>query len=177
MKINYIPDILKEKLLSLYKYSYATSLMIISIISAASLLTFSINDNSFLTRTSNVSGNLLGDFGSYYASFIFYTFGIFGYLIILFFLSFSILVFINKPPRYIFIRLLTFFLSLTLIPQALLYLEFNVKFIDTIEPWGIFANYIYEIYSLNYIHYLLSIFGVIIFLLSQNLFLLKFRDF
>ena len=177
MKINYIPDILKEKLLSLYKYSYATSLMIISIISAASLLTFSINDNSFLTRTSNVSGNLLGDFGSYYASFIFYTFGIFGYLIILFFLSFSILVFINKPPRYIFIRLLTFFLSLTLIPQALLYLEFNVKFIDTIEPWGIFANYIYEIYSLNYIHYLLSIFGVIIFLLSQNLFLLKFPKF
>ena len=177
MKINYIPDILKEKLLSLYKYSYATSLMIISIISAASLLTFSINDNSFLTRTSNVSGNLLGDFGSYYASFIFYTFGIFGYLIILFFLSFSILVFINKPPRYIFIRLLTFFLSLTLIPQALLYLEFNIKFIDTIEPWGIFANYIYEIYSLNYIHYLLSIFGVIIFLLSQNLFLLKFPKF
>ena len=94
MKINYIPAILKEKLFYVYQYLYATSLMIISIISAASLLTFNINDNSFLTKTNNVSGNLLGDFGSYFASFIFYTFGILGYLIILFFFSFSVLVFI-----------------------------------------------------------------------------------
>ncbi len=177
MKINYIPAILKEKLFSTFKYLYATSLMIISIISAASLLTFNINDNSFLTRTSNVSGNLLGDFGSYFASFVFYTFGIFGYLIILFFLSFSILVFVNKPPKYIFIRLLAFFLSLTLMPQALLYLEFKIKFIETIEPWGVFANNIYEIYNLNYIHYLLSIFGVAVFLLSQNLFFLRLPKF
>ena len=148
MKINYIPAILKEKLFYVYQYLYATSLMIISFISAASLLTFNINDNSFLTKTNNVSGNLLGDFGSYFASFIFYTFGILGYLIILFFFSFSVLVFIKKPPRYIFIRLLTFFLSLTLIPQALLYLEVKIKFIETIQPWGFFANSIYDVYSL-----------------------------
>ena len=85
MKINYIPTILKEKLFSVYKYFYATLLMLISIISAAALFTFNINDNSFLTRTSNESSNLLGDFGSYFASFVFYTFGILGYLIILFF--------------------------------------------------------------------------------------------
>ncbi len=177
MKINYIPTILKEKLFSLYKYFYATLLMLMSIISAAALFTFNINDNSFLTRTSNESSNLLGDFGSYFASFVFYTFGILGYLIILFFFSFSILVFINKPPRYIFIRLLAFFLSLTLIPQALLYIDFKIEFIETIETWGVFASNIYEIYNLNYIHYLLSIFGILIFLLSQNLFLIRFPKF
>ena len=84
MKSNYIPEILKEKLSSIIRFSYAILLMLVSIFSAISLVSFDINDNSFLTRTSNLSQNLLGDFGSYFASFIFYTFGILGYLTILF---------------------------------------------------------------------------------------------
>ena len=123
MRTNYIPEILKEKLSSAYRYSYALLLLLVSIFSALALYTFDINDNSFLTSTSNISGNLFGNFGSYFASFIFYTFGILGYLIILFFLIYSILTFVNKQPKYIFIRLLLFFFSLVLIPQALLEID------------------------------------------------------
>ena len=75
MKSNYIPQIIKEKISSVYKYTYFLLLFLTSIILAISLFSFDINDNSFLTNTSSPSSNLLGDFGSYFASFIFYTFG------------------------------------------------------------------------------------------------------
>ena len=80
MKNNYIPDILKEKIISIFSFLYGLCLLTISILSAISLITFNINDNSFLTSTSNTSSNFLGDLGSYYASFLFYTFGILAYL-------------------------------------------------------------------------------------------------
>ena len=169
MKSNYIPEILKEKLSSIYNFIYFLSLLLVSIISGIALLTFDINDNSFLTSTNTQTGNLLGDFGSFYASFIFYTFGVLGYLIVLFFFICSILVLIKKPPKYIFIRLLLFFISLILIPQSFIYLNFSIKFIDLIETWGEFANSIYSLHNINYIHYLLSFIGLFIFLLSQNI--------
>tara|TARA_A100001015_G_scaffold321169_1_gene450545 strand:+ start:1823 stop:3898 length:2076 start_codon:yes stop_codon:yes gene_type:complete len=170
MKINYIPEILKEKLSSFIRYSYAISLLLVSILSAVSLITFNISDNSFLTSTSNISKNLLGDFGSYFASLIFYTFGILGYFIVLFFLIYSVLVFINKPPRYIFIRLLLFFLSLTLIPQLLFYYNLKFTFIDSINVWGQYSSIIYKLHNFNYLHYFLSVVGLIIFFISQNIF-------
>ena len=126
MKSNYIPEILKEKLSSFYKFFYSFFLLIISICIAAALFTFDINDNSFLTSTNNASNNILGDFGSYSASFIFYTFGILGYLVIFFFLLYSILVFINKSPKYIFIRLLLFSVSLILMPQSMIYFGIEI---------------------------------------------------
>tara|TARA_A100001011_G_scaffold71587_1_gene73416 strand:+ start:2475 stop:4547 length:2073 start_codon:yes stop_codon:yes gene_type:complete len=170
MKINYIPEILKEKLSSVIRYFYAISLLLVSILSAISLLTFNINDNSFLSSTSSISNNLLGDIGSYFASLIFYTFGVLGYFIVLFFLVYSFLVFINRPPRYIFIRLLFFFFSLILIPQLLIYYNFKLIFIDSIDTWGHYANDIFKLHNFDYIHYLLSIFGLLIFLISQNIF-------
>ena len=169
MKSNYIPEILKEKLSSFYKFIYFLILFLVSIILALSLLTFDINDNSFLTSTSNPSKNLLGDFGSYLASFIFYTFGVLGYLIIFFFLLYSIFVFFNKNPRYIFIRLLFFFISLILIPQSIIQNNFNIKFFNLIETWGFFANNIYNLHDINYVHHFLSLIGLIIFLFSQNI--------
>ena len=169
MRTNYIPEILKEKLSSAYRYSYALLLLLVSIFSALALYTFDINDNSFLTSTSNISGNLFGNFGSYFASFIFYTFGILGYLIILFFLIFSILTFVNKQPKYIFIRLLLFFFSLILIPQVLLEINLEITFIDSIETWGVFSKNINGLHNLNYINYLLSVMGFFIFLFSQNI--------
>ena len=169
MRSNYIPEILKEKLSSAYRYSYALLLLLVSIFSALALYTFDINDNSFLTSTSNISGNLFGNFGSYFASFIFYTFGILGYLIILFFLIYSILTFVNKQPKYIFIRLLMFFFSLVLIPQALLEIDLEIMFIESIETWGIFSRNINDLHDLNYVNYLLSAIGFFIFLFSQNI--------
>ena len=169
MRTNYIPEILKEKLSSAYRYSYALLLLLVSIFSALALYTFDINDNSFLTSTSDISGNLFGNFGSYFASFIFYTFGILGYLVILFFLIFSILTFVNKQPKYIFIRLLLFFFSLILIPQVLLEINLEITFIDSIETWGVFSKNINGLHNLNYINYLLSVMGFFIFLFSQNI--------
>ena len=105
MKSNYIPEILKEKLSSVYRITYAILLLLVSIFSVIALFTFDINDNSFLTSTSYESNNFFGDIGSYFASFLFYTFGILGYLVVLFFFIYSILVFIDKKPKYIFSRL------------------------------------------------------------------------
>ena len=85
MKNSYIPEILKEKIHKTINFSYGVFLFLVSILSTLALITFNINDNSFLTSTSKGSENFLGDLGSYYASFLFYTFGIFAYLIIIFF--------------------------------------------------------------------------------------------
>ena len=169
MKNIYFPEILKEKIYSSFKYLYAFLLLIISVISAIALLSFDINDNSFLTSTSETSQNLLGDFGSYFASFVFYTFGILGYMIVIFFLINSILVVINKSPKFIFIRLLIFFISLILIPQTLLTIGVDFFFIESIDTWGVFSVYLYSIYNMDYIGYALSILGVFMYSFSQNI--------
>mgnify|MGYP001193476136 FL=1 len=169
MSNNYIPEIIKEKLSSAYRLIYALLLLLVSIFSAIALITFDINDNSFLTSTNNLTTNLMGDIGSYYASFIFYTFGVLGYLIIIFFLIYSILILVHKSPRYIFIRLLLFFISLILIPQTFIYIDFKISFIESIETWGIFANNINDFHNINYLSYILSIIGLLIFLSSQNI--------
>ncbi len=174
MKSKYIPEIFKDKFALFINYTYAFLLLLISILSAAALFTFDIDDNSFLTRTSFNSQNLLGDFGSYYASLIFYTFGILGYLIIIFFFIYSFLVFINKRPKYIFIRLISFFLSLVLIPQTLIYQDFKLPFIDSLEIWGVFAEILNSLHNIGYVNYLLSVIGLIIYFSSQNIiYLLK----
>ena len=172
MKSNYIPDVFKEKFTLFINYLYALFFLLVSILSAVALLTFDINDNSFLTSTSEISSNLLGNFGSYYASFIFYTFGILGYLTIVFLLIYSILIFFNKRPSYIFIRLLIFFISLILLPQTLIYLDLKVPFVSTLETWGVFAKNISTFYDISYVSYLLSLFGLVLYLISQNIFYL-----
>ena len=173
MKNNYIPDVFKEKILHLIRYFYALIFLFIAIFSALALLTFDINDNSFLTNTSNDSQNLLGNAGSYFASFIFYTFGVLGYFIILFFfLIGSASILINKPPKYIFIRLLVFFISLIIVPQTLIHFDIELPFIESLQTWGVFANQLYSIHELNYASYAFSITGIIAFLYSQTYFLL-----
>ena len=168
MKNSYIPEILKEKIIKTIYIFYGLALLLLSVLSAIALLTFSINDNSFLTSTSNVSQNLLGNLGSYYASFLFYTFGILAYLVILFFLIYSIYVFVNKNPRYLFIRLLLFFISLIFIPQIFIDLKLEFTFIDTIKTWGIFAEQLFNLYNYNYISYFLTFIGISIYMISQN---------
>ncbi len=175
MKSSYIPEILKEKISSAYKVIYSLFLFLVCFFSAAALFSFNINDNSFLTSTSDISTNILGDLGSYYASFIFYTFGFLGYLTSLFFFIYSVLIFVGKPPKYIFIRLLLFFISLILIPQTLINLNIQITFFDSLSNWGIFAHYLHNLHNINYLNYILSIIGLAMFIFSQNIFqLLKF---
>ena len=127
MKNNYIPEILKEKFSLFFNYLYGFLLLLVSILSALALFSFDINENSFLTSSNKISENLVGNFGSYFASFVFYTFGVLGYMLIIFFLIYSILVFLKKDPNYIFIRMLVFFASLILIPQAPLSFGFEIN--------------------------------------------------
>ena len=121
MNNNYIPKVFKDKLSMFIKYVYASFLLLVSIILALSLFTFDIGDNSLLTSTNSITQNMLGAPGSFISSFIFYTFGIIGYLLVEFFLCLSLLVYFNQSPRFIFIRLTGFLISLVLIPQSFLF--------------------------------------------------------
>ncbi len=176
MKNNYIPEIFKEKIYLSLKYLYIFILLLISTLSFLALLTFDINDNSFLTSTSYDTQNFLGNFGSYFASFIFYTFGVLGYLVVLFFLIYSLFLLFNKSLNYIFLRLLFFFISLILIPQSFYQFNIGFLFIDAIETWGFFSKQLFETYNSEYISYFLTIFGFLIYLYSQNIIsLFRFR--
>ena len=169
MKNNYIPEILKEKITRVFFITYGSCLLLGSILSAIALISFSIDDNSFLTSTSNISQNLLGNPGSYFASFLFYTFGILAYLIVIFLFLYSLLVFFKKSPDYFFIRLLLFFISLVFIPQTLIEFKIYIPFIESIEPWGVFAVQLNGLYDQNYISYIFTILGISIYLFSQSI--------
>ena len=174
MNNNYIPLIFKEKILSYFKYFVVFFYLSLSFLTAIALITFDINDNSFLTKTGVASNNFLGTFGSYYASFILYTFGIFAYLLVIFFLVFSVLTLLSKSPNYIFIRLIIFFISLIIMPQVIIYYFNDISLIEGISSWGIFAKDIFDSFDSKIVSYILSFLGLLLFLISQNiLYLIK----
>ena len=176
MSKKYFPEILTDKIILFFKYIYAIFLLLVAIFFLISFLTFDINDNSLLTITNNPTNNFFGVVGSYTASFFFYTFGILAYSFVIFFIFYPALIFINKSPRFLFIRLLIFILSLLLIPQSLILWKFTIPFYSNIETWGFFADQIYYFHKNNYISYFLSITGLLLFFFSQNIFqILKFR--
>ena len=178
MSHQYIPLALKEKTLNISRIFYGLVLVSFSIFTFLSLISFNINDNSFLTNTSNTYSNFLGLIGSYYASFLLYTFGILSYVVSIYFFIYSLLVFIKKAPDYFFIRLFIFFISLILIPQSLIFWDINFSFYTEIKLWGIFSSKISELHNIEFLNYLLSLFGVLFYFLSQGLNkLLKFPKF
>ena len=175
MNNTYIPNILKDKLSLFFNYFYGLIHFLIFIFFVISLFSFDINDNSFLAESSQSINNLGGEIGSYVSSFIFYTFGLAGYAFILFFLTISFLSFIKKRPPHFFIRLLLFFVSLILLPQTFLQINFDVNFIEQIEDWGIIAKNLFLIHQISYISYFLTFIGVVLFLSCLNVHLL-FRN-
>ena len=74
MNNRFIPAIVKEKINYIARWFKGSIYLLLSTILFLSILTFDINDNSFLTSTSKVSSNALGDIGSYLASFVIYSF-------------------------------------------------------------------------------------------------------
>ena len=169
MNNNFIPLPLKEKMLGFSRFLYGIFLFSIAVFTILSLATFDINDNSFLTNTNQPSSNVFGIIGSYYASFVFYTFGILGYLIGVYFFIYAALTFFKNTPNYFFIRLLFFFISLILIPQSLLYFEVNLNYLAEIEDWGVFANKVNSLHGILYLHHFLSFIGLVLYFLSQDL--------
>ena len=169
MNHSYIPQALKEKTLNFSRFIYATILLGFSFFTFLALISFNINDNSFLTNTSDIYTNILGLVGSYYASFVFYTFGILGYMLGAYFFIYSFLTFVKKTPDYFFIRLLFFFISLILIPQSFIYWGIDFDFYTEIKTWGIFSDKIFSLHQIEYLNYILSLLGLILYIFSQGL--------
>ena len=169
MSNKYIPTIIKDKLILFSRYLYGSFLFLLSIFLVVSLVTFNISDNSFITSTNNVTQNFFGPVGAFTSSFIFYTFGLMGYVFVLFFFIFSALIYLDKHPKYLFIRILLMVISLVLIPQSFLYWQFHLPFNLETSMWGFFASQIYSLYEIKYISYFLSGFGFVLFLISQSI--------
>ena len=166
MNNSYIPTILKDKINFFINSLISILLIFAAIFLFLSLFSFNINDDSFLTKTSQASSNIFGDVGSYIASFIFYTFGIMGYALVFFFCNFALQTFYNKKPSFFFIRLLIFFISLSLLPQLPLYLNLNYNFIEQIKTWGLFSEKLYFLHFNEITSYILSILGIFGFFFS-----------
>ena len=175
MHSNFIPDMLKAKIVDFFRYLYGFFLIGIALFIILSLATFSIADNSFLVKTSNLNTNLMGTVGSYTASFLIYTFGSLCYLITLFLTLYGIMTLLRKSPNYFFIRIFVFFFGLTLLPQLFIFLKWSHSFYNGLEPWGEIANVIFKLHKSETLSYSLSFTGAILVLSSINIFsLLKF---
>ena len=170
MNNSFIPLIFKEKIFQIIRWLKAFLFLFLSIGLFLSVFTFNINDNSFLTSTSNLSSNALGIIGSYIASFLIYSFGFMSYLIIFFLLVNSVAAFTNKSLNFFFIRLFLFLLSIIFLPQVFFYLNWNLTYFENINAWGEIANSLYNIHQIEWISYIISFIGVILFLLSQDIF-------
>ena len=178
MNNSFIPSVFKEKLNRFIDWFKGSLFFILSIGLFLSILTFDINDDSFLTNTSEVSSNLLGIFGSYTASFLIYTFGLLSYVFVFFLLIASIAAFKKFDFKYFFIRLLLLLLSIILIPQGFIYRGWDFYHIDQIKSWGEISYIFYNMYQVEWVSYLLSLLGIVIFILVQNLFIFfKFKKF
>ena len=170
MKNSYIPEVFKDKISKSIKILYGLFLLFLGIFFGIALITFNINDNSFITSTSSSSLNFFGTIGSYSSSFIFYTFGMMGYGLVLFFFILSLFSFAYRITNYFFIRLLGLFISLILIPQSLIYWNIVFEFYGDLPVWGTLAISLNKIYLSDILSYFLSVIGLILFCLSINLF-------
>ena len=170
MKDKYIPTILKNKIKNFTTYFLSFFYMALSILIFLSLYSFDINDNSFLTYSNTKTSNYLGNTGSYFASFIFYTFGIAGYGVSVFFFTRSLIILKGINANYIFIRILFFFISLILFPQIFIYHKINPEIWSNLNTWGILSKNLFAIHNNDLTSYILTILGIVIFIFSQKLF-------
>ena len=170
MQNNYIPNIFKEKLSLFFNYFLSLIFMLASICLFLSLLTFDINDNSFLTSSSGQTNNIFGSFGAYISSFVLYTFGLLSYGLVILFLITSLQLVFKKRSNYFFIKLFIFSCSLIFIPQTLIYLNIELRLIETISDWGTMAEHLYLFHESKYWSYGLTTSGIIIFFLSLDIF-------
>jgi len=172
MNNSFIPEIFKDKLANIINWFKGSLFFILSLVIFLSVFTFNINDDSFLTKSSEVTSNLIGTLGAYLASFLIYSFGLMSYLIVIFFLICSFATFRKNKFEFFFIRLLFLLISLVLIPQVFLYWDWSYIFIDQIKPWGEISYVIFNLHQIELVSYLLSFVGIILFFFIQNIFVL-----
>ncbi|MFL2514777.1 MAG: DNA translocase FtsK 4TM domain-containing protein [Alphaproteobacteria bacterium] len=172
MNNSFIPLVFKEKLAYIVNWLKGSLFFLLSLALFLSLMTFDINDDSFLTKSSGATSNAIGTVGSYLASFLIYSFGLMSYLIVFFFLICAIATFRKKKFEFFFIRLLFLLISIVLVPQVLLYWDWNYNFIDQIKSWGEISYMLFDLYQIEIVSYVLSFIGIIIFFFTQNIFIL-----
>ena len=172
MNNSFIPEVFKEKLIKVLWYFKGSFFLFLSAAVFISILTFNMNDNSFLTKSSATTSNSLGIIGSYLASFLIYSFGLMSYLIVFFLLINSVASFRKKEFRYFFIRLLFLLISIVFIPQTFLYLGWSYNYIGELKSWGEMSYILFNFYQIEWISYLFSFIGIILFLAIQNIFIL-----
>ena len=178
MNNSFIPLVFKDKVVNIIIWFKGSLFFLLSLVIFLSVFTFNINDDSFLTKSSGATSNVIGTAGSYLASFLIYSFGIMSYLIVIFFLICSIATFRKKELQLFFIRLLFLLISLVLIPQVFLYWDWNYEFISQIKSWGEISYIIFNLHQIELVSYVLTFIGIIIFFFIQNIFvLLKFPRF
>ena len=178
MNNSFIPLVFKDKLTNIINWFKGSLFFLLSLVIFLSVFTFNINDDSFLTKSSGTTSNIIGTVGSYLASFLIYSFGIMSYLIVIFFLISSIVTFRKKELEFFFIRLLFLLISLVLIPQVFLYWNWNYNYIDQIKTWGEISHIIFNLHQIEFVSYVLTVIGIITFFFIQNIFvLLKFPRF
>ena len=76
MNNSFIPSVFKDKLVNIIIWFKGSLFFLLSLVIFLSMFTFNINDDSFLTKSSGDTSNLIGTAGSYLASFLIYSFGI-----------------------------------------------------------------------------------------------------
>ena len=178
MNNNYFPAILKDKLTHIFSWMKGSFFLILSIFLFLAILTFNINDNSFLTQTNSPPSNVVGPIGSYAASFLVYSFGLLSYLIVIFLLISSYAAFWRKNFGYFFLRLFLILVSIVLIPQSLFYWGWNIEFYSTLNSWGEISYELYTVHQSEWISYSTSFAGVLLFLIVLNIFsFIKFPKF
>ena len=178
MNNSFIPLVFKEKLVKIINWLRGSLFFLLSLAIFLSIFSFDINDDSFLTKSSSATSNILGSVGSYLASFLVYSFGLMSYAIVFFLILYSVATFRKKEFEYFFIRLLLFLISIVLIPQIILFWGWNHNFIDQIKPWGEFSNILFSQYQSELMSYVFTFLGIILFFFTQNIFtLLKIPKF
>ena len=170
MNNNYFPAIFKDKLKKSFGWIKGSFFLILSFLLFGAILTFNINDNSFLTQTSSPTTNLVGPIGSYTASFLIYSFGVLSYLIVFFLLVNSYAAFRLKNFGYFFIRLFLTLVSIVLIPQSFFYWGWDLEFYNTINSWGEISFGFYSFHNSEWVSYSTSLVGILFFLIVQNIF-------
>ena len=168
MNNSFIPEVFKEKLVKIIYWIKGSLFLLASISIFLSILTFNINDDSFLTESSKATTNLLGTTGSYVASFLIYSFGLMSYLIIFFLFICSVTTFRKKESRFFFIRLLFLLISIIFIPQIFLFWDWYFVFIDQIKSWGEISHRLYNLHQNELISFIFSLIGVVVFFFTQN---------
>ena len=172
MNNSFIPIVFKEKLANIINWIKGSLFFLISLLIFLSVFTFNINDDSFLTKSNETTSNIIGTVGSYLASFLIYSFGLMSYLIVFFLLICSAATFRKKELEYFFIRLLFLLISIILIPQVFLFWGWNYNYIDQIKSWGEISYIIFNLHQIEFLSYVLTFIGIIIFFFIQNIFVL-----